>query len=112
MALTPAFISLKILSNNASFSLLPFTVDHLGGLGPLAYCLLFSPDQHKALGPTPSPIFEWNVQIVYSTQWPMDLAPILTYYTKLAKIGPTHTHIPDTDPPTTPPSQIIGHYNS
>jgi hypothetical protein len=44
----------------------------------------------------------------YSTQWPTDPAPLLTYYAELMKIGPTHTHIPDTDPLTTPPSQVIG----
>jgi hypothetical protein len=31
--------------------LLPFPVDHLGGLGPLAYRLLFGPDRHKAPDP-------------------------------------------------------------
>jgi hypothetical protein len=35
----------------------------------------------------------------------MDTAPLLTYYAELTKIGPTHSHIPNTDPPTTPPSQ-------
>jgi hypothetical protein len=46
--------------------LLPFTVDHLGGLAPLAYHLFFGPDRHKAPDPAPwlaSPIFERNRQI-------------------------------------------------
>jgi hypothetical protein len=50
--------------------------------GPLAYCLLFSPDQHKALDPPPSPIFEWNGQILYTMAYgpgsPIDL-PTNTY---------------------------------
>jgi hypothetical protein len=39
----------------------------------------------------------------------MDTAPLLTYYAKLMKTGPTHTHIPDTDPLTIPAFQVIGH---
>jgi hypothetical protein len=42
----------------------------------------------------------------------MDQLPYwLTYYAKLMKIGPTHTHILDTDPLTTPASLVvvIGH---
>jgi hypothetical protein len=46
------------------------------------------------------------------TQGPTDPAPLLTYYAELMKIGTTHTRIPDTDPPTTPPSQVIGHNDS
>jgi hypothetical protein len=54
--------------------------------------------------PHPSPCFN-----SYSTQWPMDTAPLLTYYAKLMKTGPIHTHIPDTDPLTIPSFQVIGH---
>jgi hypothetical protein len=108
MALTPAFVSLKILSKNTSFSFHAFTVDHLGG--PLVYCLLFGPDRQPQAKQAPddpctsSPMFERNGQILYTMAY--GPAPLLTYYAKLMKIGPTHTHIPDTDPlSTTPPSQ-------
>jgi hypothetical protein len=34
---------------NEQILLLPFTVDHLGGISPLAYCLLVvGPDKNKA----------------------------------------------------------------
>ncbi len=49
---------------------------------------------------------------VMCTKWPTDPAPLLTYYAELMKIGTTYTHIPDMDPPTTPPSQVIGHNDS
>jgi|Transcript_8749 hypothetical protein len=40
---------------NDKILLLPFTVDHLGGIGTLAYCLLFGPDENKAPTPTTTP---------------------------------------------------------
>jgi hypothetical protein len=90
MALTPAFVSLKILSKNTSFSFHAFTVDHLGG--PLVYCLLFGPDRQPQAKQAPddpctSPIFERNGQIMaYGPP------PLLTYYAKLMHENWTNTH--------------------
>jgi hypothetical protein len=39
---------------NQQMLLLPFTVDHLGGIGPLAHRLLFGPDPTRAPDPPPS----------------------------------------------------------
>jgi hypothetical protein len=49
---------------NQQFLLLPFTVDHLGGIGPLAYRLLFGPDPDKAPDPPPASLNAHASQIL------------------------------------------------
>jgi hypothetical protein len=67
--------------------LLPFTIDHLGGIvGTFAYCLLFGSDENKAPKPTTTASF-------YTT-WPMAKMPPLTFSNEPMKIGLilTRTH--------------------
>jgi hypothetical protein len=46
--------------------LLPFTVDHLGGIGTLVYCLLFSPGENKAPTPMTNPPPNCNSLLLYN----------------------------------------------
>lgn len=46
--------------------LLPFTVDHLGGIGTLAYRLLFGTDENKAPTPTTTPPPNRNSLLLYN----------------------------------------------
>jgi hypothetical protein len=59
---------------NEQILLLPFTVDHLGGIGTLAYHLLFGPHENKQ-APTPTttrlPKQPQATASSYSTTWPM-----------------------------------------
>jgi hypothetical protein len=51
---------------NEQILLLPFTVDHLGGIGTLAYRLLFGPDENKAPTPTTNPPNNRNSLLLYN----------------------------------------------
>jgi hypothetical protein len=51
--------------NSASILLIPFTVDHLGDISPLAYHLLFGPDENKAPTPTTTPPPNRNSLLLY-----------------------------------------------
>jgi hypothetical protein len=52
---------------NEQILLLPFTVDHLGGgIGTLAYCLLFGPDENKAPKSTTNPPPNCNSLLLYN----------------------------------------------
>jgi hypothetical protein len=45
---------------------LPFTVDHLGGIGTLVYHLLFGPGENKAPTPTTNPPPNRNSLLLYN----------------------------------------------
>jgi hypothetical protein len=52
---------------NEQILLLPFTVDYLGGIGTLAYHLLFGPDENKApRTPTTNPPNNRNSLLLYN----------------------------------------------
>jgi hypothetical protein len=46
--------------NTNHIALIPFTVDHLGGLGPFAIALLFDPHDSPLTAPPPTPITAYN----------------------------------------------------
>lgn len=48
--------------NAHHIALIPFTVDHLGGLGPFAATLLFTPSDSPITQPPPTPITAFNFQ--------------------------------------------------
>ena len=51
---------------NQNIILLPFTVDHLGGLGTCGHRFYFGPDPHKAPDPTLSPPRDRNGALLYA----------------------------------------------
>ena len=51
---------------NEQILLLPFTVDHLGGIGTLAYRLFFGSDENKAPKPTTNPPPNRNSLLLYN----------------------------------------------
>jgi hypothetical protein len=76
---------------NEQILLLPFTVDHLGGIGTLAYHLLFGPDENKAPTPTTSnSSLRPTATASFYTTWPMANMPPLTFSTKLMKLDQSH----------------------
>ncbi len=92
--ITLAFMSLKILSNNTSFSFHSLLITCLGGLAPLAYCLLFSPDtltQSSRPCTFPNIWMKWT-NILHNGQW-NQLPYWLTTLSWWELLGPTHTHI-------------------
>jgi hypothetical protein len=96
---------------NQQILLLPFTVDHLGGIGTLGHRLLFGHDPHKA--PNQLPLNHLTATASYFTTLPTVHSPVLTSYAVPTKTGPDPTLItPASAPPTTPAYQATGHNNS
>jgi hypothetical protein len=85
---------------------LPFTVDHLGGIGTLVYHLLFGPGENKAQHQ--QQILHPTATASFYTTWPMAKIPPLTFSNEPMKIGPilTRTHV--SVPHTTLASLAIG----
>jgi hypothetical protein len=92
---------------NQQMLLLPFTVDHLGGIGPLAHRLLFGSDPTRA--PTLPRLHTRPAVLVFiSTTWLTAHSPQPISSNALTTIGLPSTHSNDTDPLITPAYLVTG----
>jgi hypothetical protein len=104
LAIDPSYVRVFEDLVNQQILLLPFTVDHLGGIGTLGHRLLFGHDPHKAPQPTTTKPSNRHSLLLYSTTLHTVHSPLLTSYAVPTKTGPDPSLTPASAPPTTPAS--------